>query len=158
MKDIRTMTEKQLDQFYEDDPEGYNKAVRNLNREVDFTYQDFARKNLGFDEAWKRGDIQEVMRIMPGHNAMSAYEVLNKLVVAPEYDPTLHPDGRALNSDLTSALANRLQKRRDSGHDQGVDNIPMDTTGYSSTVEDKPPHEERFEEFRPSPMSTVEGE
>ena len=157
MRDIRDMTDEQIEQYQEDDPDGYEKAVRNLNREIDFGYRNYARANPGFDEAWRRGDIQEVMRIMPEHNAISAFETLKKIVLPAELDSTLHPDGRDKNSDLPSALASRLQRRRDGGYDQGVDNIPMDTTGHSSTVEDKPPHEERHEPFVPSPMSTVEG-
>ena len=64
------------------------------------------------------------------------------------------------NSDLTSAITARLQKRRDSGYDQGIHNIPLDTTDRcASTVESEyPASAERFEEFSPSPSSTVEGD
>lgn len=95
MKHILDMSKTELEEFAMEDPQAYDQAVRRLDyeREADYTHRQFAARTPGFERALQSGDIQYVMDHEPGHNVMSAYHRLQSLVVPPEHDPTLHPEG-----------------------------------------------------------------
>ncbi len=95
MKHILDMSKTELEEFREDYPQEYDAACRRLDyeREADYTHRQFAARTPGFERALQSGDIQYVMDHEPGHNVMSAYHRLQSLVVPPEHDPTLHPEG-----------------------------------------------------------------
>ena len=102
-KDVTKMTEDELLDWQSEDPKGYfeNQAKmvqyqiekgissaleksseqskqKDLESQVEATYQSYAKENPDFDQMWDKGEIQAYMEAHPGHNAISAHMHLTR--------------------------------------------------------------------------------
>jgi hypothetical protein len=92
--DITKMSKEELEKWQDDDPVGYannivamskheTKALldtalesRSYEDSVYETYEAYATKHPDFDQMWDKGEITRFMDKNPGHNAISAHQVL----------------------------------------------------------------------------------
>lgn len=93
-KNIAEMDEDDLREWQADDPKGYaanillqakhelgqdfDQKLSAQDREtaIDSTFQKYGDKNPDFWDKWDSGDIQKFMKDNPGHNAISAHQIL----------------------------------------------------------------------------------
>lgn len=98
-KDTSTMTSEQLLDWQSENPKEY---ADNLRKEMDYriqqgvqaalsqteekklegkvetTFKSYAEKNPDFDKMWESGELRRFMDSNPGHNAISAHQILTQ--------------------------------------------------------------------------------
>lgn len=89
-KDISAMSDDELREWQEEDPKGY---ASNLAKQIAYenqqnlsntmnenairaTYASYAKSHPTFGKMWDTGEIQKFMQENPGHNAISAHQLL----------------------------------------------------------------------------------
>lgn len=93
-KNIADMDDDDLREWQADDPKGYaanilqqakhelgqdfDQKISAQDREtaIDSTFQNYGDKNPDFWDKWNSGDIKNFMKENPGHNAISAHQIL----------------------------------------------------------------------------------
>ena len=106
---LETLSQEEIQDLAEDDPEAFKEASDRYDRKIDNTYQRYAEKNLSFDAMWKSGEIQAYIKTHLGHNAISAHQALIRSPLQAQHDPALQNSGQ---HGLTGTIAARLSQRR----------------------------------------------
>jgi len=93
-KDLSQFSDDEIREWMEDDPKGFvanltakihadiemktqQKEQQNaLNQKVHATFSSYAEANPDFNDLWESGEIQKFMDENPGHNAISAHQML----------------------------------------------------------------------------------
>jgi hypothetical protein len=92
--DITTKTNEELAEWQQEDPKGYaanlyaqikaenwheqqrEMGQKNAQERIRSTFDDYRGKNPDFDKMWQSGEIPKFMQANPGHNAISAHQML----------------------------------------------------------------------------------
>jgi hypothetical protein len=149
--DITTMEVDKLQEWQMEDPKGYaanlyaqmryefrkeeeqRSGMQRVQSSIAGTFEDYKTKNPDFDPMWKSGELKKFMDDHPGHNAISAHQLLTmdkRIQEASE---------KASKETEAKVLANQKAKRSAQvlggapavvGGDQGIDEAFKDTKSH----------------------------
>jgi hypothetical protein len=149
--DITTMDVEKLQEWQMEDPKGYaanlyaqmryefrkeeeqRSGTQRVQQSIAGTFEDYKSKNADFDPMWKSGEIPKFMQDHPGHNAISAHQMLtmDKRIAAAA--------AKAAKEAEAKAIANQKAKRSAQvlggsptvvGGDKGMDEEFKDTKSH----------------------------
>lgn len=150
-KDINDMSEDELREWQEDDPKGYaanllamvtakaqevvdtrTEAEKRAEEErqsmtrIEATFKDYADKNPDFSDMWNSGDIQKFMDDHPGHNAISAHQMMT-------YEKRIAEAKEQAAKEAEERVINNFKAKRNAGvlsegpsHRGGSDGTPAE--------------------------------
>jgi hypothetical protein len=149
--DITTMEVEKLQEWQMEDPKGYaanlyaqmryelrKEEEQRVGKErfkssIASTFEDYKSKNADFDPMWQKGEIQRFMQEHPGHNAISAHQMLTMETRIKE------ATDKAAKEAEAKAIANQKAKRSAqvlggapavAGGDKGIDEAFKDTKSH----------------------------
>ena len=149
--DITTMEVEKLQEWQMEDPKGYaanlyaqmryelrreeeqRTGTQRVQQSIAGTFEDYKSKNADFYPMWKSGEIPKFMKDHPGHNAISAHQMLtmDKRIADAA--------GKAAKEAEAKAIANQKAKRSAQvlggsptvvGGDKGLDEEFKDTKSH----------------------------
>ncbi|MHC4310889.1 MAG: hypothetical protein ACYSW3_00275 [Planctomycetota bacterium] len=145
-KDTSGMPEEELLEWMQKDPKGYHanmeaamehrlteKFTKHMEKQsfesqVDTTFTSFAKENPEFDAMWDRGELQRYMDQNPGHNAISAYQMLTQEARMKEATEKAVADAeKTWNANLKAARESKVLSAGPSSAGAGAaDKIPAE--------------------------------